>query len=190
MGFFHGYYFPENAFHCRKYLPQDKALYIAKKIFQLQKHIFQWKKDFLLQKKLVALLLLSYKCLVTVNVLWLFPKVPWVGMQCVIVVFSNHTTYFFNAKNTFHSSNNYFQLHMFFTLLKLLPLTKQLCVTKILYIGDNASMQRLHFKAENSFLYRNTFQRRKLLAQKLLSIAENYFNCWHTLHTEKDFHCI
>ena len=33
----------------------------------------------------VFLLLLSYRCLVTVNVLW-------VGLQCVIVVFSDHTT--------------------------------------------------------------------------------------------------
>ena len=39
----------------------------------------------------VALLLLSYRCIVTVNVLWLFLTVPWVGLQCVIVVFPDHT---------------------------------------------------------------------------------------------------
>ena len=39
------------------------------------------------KRKLVALLLLSYRCIVTVNVLWLFLTVPWVGLQCVIVVF-------------------------------------------------------------------------------------------------------
>ena len=40
---------------------------------------------------LVALLLLSYKCIVTINVLWLFLTVPWVGLQCVIVVVHDHT---------------------------------------------------------------------------------------------------
>ena len=38
-----------------------------------------------------ALLLLSFRCLVTANVLWPFLTVPWVGLQCVIVVFSDHT---------------------------------------------------------------------------------------------------
>ena len=37
--------------------------------------------------KLVALLLLSYLCIVAINVLWLFFTVPWVGLQCVIVIF-------------------------------------------------------------------------------------------------------
>ena len=41
--------------------------------------------------KLVALLLLSYICIVAINVLWLFLTVPWVGLQCVIVVFPDHT---------------------------------------------------------------------------------------------------
>ena len=43
----------------------------------------------------VALLLLSSGYNVIVIVLWLFLTVPWVGMQCVIVVFPDHTTYFF-----------------------------------------------------------------------------------------------
>ena len=43
------------------------------------------------KRELVALLLLSYRCLVTVNFLWLFLTVPWVGLQCVIVVFPDHT---------------------------------------------------------------------------------------------------
>ena len=38
------------------------------------------------KKEPVALLLLSYKCLATVNVLWLFLTVPLVGLQYVIVV--------------------------------------------------------------------------------------------------------
>ena len=47
--------------------------------------ILKWKR------KLVALLLLSYRCLVTVNILWLFLVVQWVGLQCVIVMFPDHT---------------------------------------------------------------------------------------------------
>ena len=43
------------------------------------------------KRKLVALLLLSYICIVTINVLWLFLAVPWVGLQCVTVVFLDHT---------------------------------------------------------------------------------------------------
>ena len=43
------------------------------------------------RKELVALLLLSSGCLVTVDVLWLFFVVPWVGLQCVIVVFPDYT---------------------------------------------------------------------------------------------------
>ena len=43
------------------------------------------------KRELVALLLLSYGCLVTVNVLRLFSMVPWVGSHFVIVVFLDHT---------------------------------------------------------------------------------------------------
>ena len=43
------------------------------------------------KRKLVALLLLSYRCIVTINVLWLFVTLPLVGLQCVIVVFPDHT---------------------------------------------------------------------------------------------------
>ena len=42
-------------------------------------------------RKLVALLLLSYRCIVTINVLFFFLKVPWVGLQCVIVVSPDNT---------------------------------------------------------------------------------------------------
>ena len=41
------------------------------------------------------MLLLSYKCIVTINVLWPFLTVSWVGLQCVIVVFPDHTHLFF-----------------------------------------------------------------------------------------------
>ena len=43
------------------------------------------------KRKLVALILLSYRCIVTIHVLWLSLTVPWVGLQCVIVVFPDHT---------------------------------------------------------------------------------------------------
>ena len=43
------------------------------------------------KRGLVALLLFSFSCLVTVNVLWIFLAVPWVGQQCVIGVFPDHT---------------------------------------------------------------------------------------------------
>ena len=43
------------------------------------------------ERELVALLVLSYRRLVTVNVLWLYLTVPWVGLQSVIVVFYEYT---------------------------------------------------------------------------------------------------
>ena len=43
------------------------------------------------KKKLVALLLLSCRCIVTINIPWLFLMVPWIGLQYVIVVFPDHT---------------------------------------------------------------------------------------------------
>ena len=43
------------------------------------------------ERKLVDLLLLSYRCIVTINVLWLFITEPWVGLQCVMLVFPDHS---------------------------------------------------------------------------------------------------
>ena len=43
------------------------------------------------KRELAALLWLSSWCLVAVSALWLFLMVPWVGLQCVIVVFPHHT---------------------------------------------------------------------------------------------------
>ena len=43
------------------------------------------------KRELVALLLLSYRFIVTISVLWIFLTVPCVGLQCVIVVFPDHT---------------------------------------------------------------------------------------------------
>ena len=53
------------------------------------------------KRKLVALLLLSNRCIVTVNVLWLFPTVPRVGLQCVILVFSDNTNFLFHNDSGF-----------------------------------------------------------------------------------------
>ena len=52
-------------------------------------------------RKLVALLLLSYMCIVTINVLWLLLTVPWVGLQRLIVVFPDHTHLLFGLKLCF-----------------------------------------------------------------------------------------
>ena len=49
------------------------------------------------KRELVALLLLSSRRFLTVVVLWLFHTVPWVGLQCVIVVFSDNTNLLFIA---------------------------------------------------------------------------------------------
>ena len=43
------------------------------------------------KRKLITLLLLSFRCIVTVNVRWLFLMVPWVGLQCASVVFPDYT---------------------------------------------------------------------------------------------------
>ena len=43
------------------------------------------------ERKLVALLLLSYKCIVTINVLWLFLTVSWVVLHRMVVGFPDHT---------------------------------------------------------------------------------------------------
>ena len=47
------------------------------------------------KRKLVALLLLSYRCIITINVLWLFLTALCVGLQYVIVVYPDHTCLLF-----------------------------------------------------------------------------------------------
>ena len=49
------------------------------------------------KRKLVALLLLSYRCIITKNILCLFLAVPWVGLQWVIVVFPDHIHLLFSS---------------------------------------------------------------------------------------------
>ena len=44
------------------------------------------------KRKLAASLLLSCRCIITINDLWLFfLTVPWFGLQYVVVVFPDHT---------------------------------------------------------------------------------------------------
>ena len=42
------------------------------------------------KREVVALLLLSYICTGTINVLCFFLTVPWVGLQYVILIFADH----------------------------------------------------------------------------------------------------
>ena len=48
------------------------------------------------KRKLVALLLLSYRYIVTINVLWFFLTLPCVGSQYVIVAFPDHSHLLFD----------------------------------------------------------------------------------------------
>ena len=57
------------------------------------------------KRKLVALLLLSYRCIVTVSVLWLFLTVSRVGLHCVIVVYPDHTHLLYFTFNRFPKFN-------------------------------------------------------------------------------------
>ena len=52
------------------------------------------------KRNLVALLVLSCRCIVNLIDLWLFLTVPWVGVQYVIVVFPDHTHLFFGEVST------------------------------------------------------------------------------------------
>ena len=45
----------------------------------------------LVLEKAGCFVFLSSRCIVTINVLWLFLTVPWVGLQYVTDVFSDHT---------------------------------------------------------------------------------------------------
>ena len=47
-------------------------------------------------------LLLSYRCNVTINVLRLILAVPWVGLQCVSVVFPDHVHLLFDPSQCNH----------------------------------------------------------------------------------------
>ena len=59
------------------------------------------------KRNIVVLLLLSYY-----YVLWLFLTVPWVGLQCLIVVFPDHTGFVFYMQYT-DGGQNYSSLSFF-----------------------------------------------------------------------------
>ena len=48
-----------------------------------------------MKRKLVAWLLLSYRCTVSINVIWLFLTVLWAGLQCGIVDLFIILTFFY-----------------------------------------------------------------------------------------------
>ena len=60
------------------------------------------------KRKLGALLLLSYICFATVNVLWFFLPMLRVGLQCVIVVFPHHKHLLYEV--LLNSKRNYIDL--------------------------------------------------------------------------------
>ena len=55
--------------------------------------ILKWEKSWLL-----CYYCLTDTCIVTINVLWLFFAVWWVGVQYVIMVFPDHTHLFMTVK--------------------------------------------------------------------------------------------
>ena len=52
--------------------------------------------------------LLSFRCFVTVSVLWIYLPVLWVGLHCVIVVFQVILTYFVRPKSTIQPHWSFF----------------------------------------------------------------------------------
>ena len=60
--------------------------------------------------------LLCYYCLTDVLLLWLFLRVPWVGLQCVIVVFPDHTRSLFrlNYKKIYDEDKRIFFLYILY----------------------------------------------------------------------------
>ena len=69
-----------------------------------------------MKRELVALLLLSYGCLVTVYVMWLFLTVTWVGLQSVIVIFPDYTRLlFYLVAEAFKNTHYIHCIYMYFT---------------------------------------------------------------------------
>ena len=98
------------------------------------------------KKKLVASLLLSYRCCVTINVMWLFLTALWVGLQSVIVVFPDHTHLLFYAQYLF---------------LKTRPLTGEAAITY------GASLREKAYDCE----FRDTFDEK--IHKHLIKTIEN-----------------
>ena len=74
------------------------------------------------RRKLAVLLLLSYRCIITINDLQQFLTVHWVGLQCVIVVFLDQTHLLFMEPSVAFYKGNLlivYTAHIFLTLFSL-----------------------------------------------------------------------
>ena len=63
------------------------------------------------KRKLLALLLLTYRCFVTNNVQWLCLTMSWVCLQYLIVIFPDHTHLLLGHKLQFTTKNINIALH-------------------------------------------------------------------------------
>ena len=62
-----------------------------------------------------AFVVLPSECLVTVYALWLFLTVPWVGLQCVIAAFPDHTYFFLLSCRLLKTHTHIHCIYMYFT---------------------------------------------------------------------------
>ena len=64
-----------------------EALGLVLVLYAVLSVLFSFAIVLMRKREMIVLLKLSFLCIVTVSVLWLFNTVPLVGMHCVIVVF-------------------------------------------------------------------------------------------------------
>ena len=84
--------------YCFKYLPLFVGvLCYSLFCYALLYVLFSFAIILTRKRDLFALFLLSLECLDTVNVMQLFLRVPWVGLQFVNVVFPDHTHLLFQG---------------------------------------------------------------------------------------------
>ena len=95
--------------------------------------------------KQVALLLLSYRCLVSASILWLFLAVPWVGLQCVITVVPDRTQVHF-----FKNKKMYLELHTF---IKIICVNVDLTWNRCKYEACAAFNRLLQANSINSMIH-------------------------------------
>ena len=86
--------------YCFMYVPlSEGVLFLSLFCYALLGVHFSFAIILKRKRKLVALLLLSYRCILTVNFLCIFLTVPWAGLLCVSVVFPDHTRLLFGFVN-------------------------------------------------------------------------------------------
>ena len=102
------------------------------------------------KRKLVALPLLSYRCIVTIYVLWLFFTVQWVGLQCVIKVFPDHTHLLFALKMSI-SVNILFGFETFVVVM----IESDISWTFYLYFPHIQSCQEYSIRKDAFYIYHN-----------------------------------